>query len=317
MVPALLLVVAGLLLVGQVVRTGKGAGASEACAAPRGAQRAPAAHWVYCPAGATRDAPVVLALHGWSSSADDWSYARPIANQLGWCMVAWDAPGTRYSPDPDEWPDAPWDLSAFADAAVDLLDHLGHEKALVMGVSWGAYIATRIASRHPDRVLGIVAVGVGQDDPPLQIPPEAMEEMRARIALIEAGDESAWAQEQANHDAAFYPGSRNKVDYTWSKDTRSFRLPASMVQLDSVMGVDFRPELSRVRASGPAALPPALFVLGDSDRLHSVESVHRLASSYGPQASVVLYAATGHIVQHERRARFHADVVSWVQRRAL
>ena len=31
-----------------------------------------------------------------------------------------------------------------------------------------------------------------------EVPPEAMEEMRARIALIEAGDESAWAQEQAS-----------------------------------------------------------------------------------------------------------------------
>ena len=274
---------------------------------------APAAHWVYCPAGSSPDAPLIFGLHGWSSSADDWMYARPIANRLGWCMVAWDAPGTRFPPDPAEWPEEPWSLSDFADAAIDLLDYLGRQKALFLGVSWGAATATQIALRHPDRVIGIVAGGVGQGEPPLNFSEEEVDVIRERIMRCQSGDEAAWEEARPEHDAAFYPGTRESVDYTWTKHTRSFRLPSNMIMLDTIRGIDFRPELAAIHDSGDVELPPALFVSGDSDGHHSVESVHRLREAYGPQAQATIYLETGHIVQHERRAEFHDAVVTFAE----
>ena len=66
------------------------------------------------------------------------------------------------------------------------------DEAVFLGVSWGAYVATRVATRHPSRVSGLVAVGIGQSDPPMQFSQPVLAEMRELVARCEAGDEDAW-----------------------------------------------------------------------------------------------------------------------------
>ena len=99
---------------------------------------------------------------------------------------------------------------------------------------------------------------------------------------------------------------------TWSKHTGSFRLPSNMIMLDTIRG-SLSPRAGCYSRSGDVELPPALFVSGDSDGHHSVESVHRLREAYGPQAQATIYLETGHILQHERRAEFHDAVVTFAE----
>ena len=44
---------------------------------------------------------------------------------------------------------------------IAVLDALGLERALVVGHSLGAYIASALAAAHPDRVAGLVLVDGG------------------------------------------------------------------------------------------------------------------------------------------------------------
>jgi pimeloyl-ACP methyl ester carboxylesterase len=54
--------------------------------------------------------------------------------------------------------DAPYLLADMADDAVGLLDHLGIERAHVMGVSMGGMIGQTMAIRRPERVLSLASV---------------------------------------------------------------------------------------------------------------------------------------------------------------
>jgi pimeloyl-ACP methyl ester carboxylesterase len=55
-------------------------------------------------------------------------------------------------------PPVPYTLSAFADDAFGLLDHLGIERAHVLGASMGGMIVQVMALEHPERVLTMTSV---------------------------------------------------------------------------------------------------------------------------------------------------------------
>lgn len=62
----------------------------------------------------------------------------------------------------------PYSLVQHADDSARALDALGIDRVLVVGHSMGAFVATRLAERHPDRVTGLVLVDGGL---PLRPPP--------------------------------------------------------------------------------------------------------------------------------------------------
>src|SRR3989344_9159077 len=53
-------------------------------------------------------------------------------------------------------PDVPYSMADYADDAAALLDHVGWEEALVLGVSFGGMVAQELVLRHPSRVTRLV-----------------------------------------------------------------------------------------------------------------------------------------------------------------
>jgi len=107
--------------------------------------------------GAARgDAPLVLAIHGITSTSRTWlATARALGDRAA--LIAVDLRGRGRS---SELP-PPFGLDAHVRDMVAVLDHLRIGAAVVAGHSLGAYIAARLATTHPDRVARLVLVDGG------------------------------------------------------------------------------------------------------------------------------------------------------------
>jgi pimeloyl-ACP methyl ester carboxylesterase len=99
----------------------------------------------------------VLLLHGLAQTRRFWDLVVP-----GLAGMPVLAPDQRGHGDSDR-PDGPYDGDAVAADALTALDSLGLSRAVVVGHSWGAWTALRLAAAAPERVLAVVALdgGVG------------------------------------------------------------------------------------------------------------------------------------------------------------
>ena len=73
----------------------------------------------------------------------------------------------------EEPPAIPYTLGDMAADAVGLLDHLGIERAHIMGASMGGMIAQTLAINHPDRVRSLISVMSQPGEPDVGQPTEA------------------------------------------------------------------------------------------------------------------------------------------------
>lgn len=111
------------------------------------------------------DGPPVLLLHGLASSRRFWYLVVPglvapglVAPGLaGLPVVALDQRGHGDS----DRPAGPYDGATVATDALLALDALGLSRVVVVGHSWGASIALRLAAEAPERVLAVVALDGG------------------------------------------------------------------------------------------------------------------------------------------------------------
>jgi pimeloyl-ACP methyl ester carboxylesterase len=95
-------------------------------------------------------APLLL-LHGGPAMSD---YMELLAPELtGWRWVRYQQRGLAPSA-----PDGPFTVERHVADAVAVLDEAGIDRAVVLGHSWGGYLALNLALAHPDRVTGLVIV---------------------------------------------------------------------------------------------------------------------------------------------------------------
>ena len=93
-----------------------------------------------------REKPTLLLLHG--GPGYDHSSFKPVFSQLADVaqIVYYDHRGHGRS---DRRPAAEWTLDTFADDIVRLCDALGIDKPIVLGQSFGGFVAQRYLARHP------------------------------------------------------------------------------------------------------------------------------------------------------------------------
>lgn len=105
-----------------------------------------------------RDGEVVVLLHGFPQSAQEWRRVWPALTGPGYRVLAPDQRGYSPGARPDGV-DA-YRMGALVGDVVGLLDALGVERAHVVGHDWGAAVAWQLAGRAPDRVRTLTAVSV-------------------------------------------------------------------------------------------------------------------------------------------------------------
>ncbi len=106
----------------------------------------------YLACGAT-NAPPVIFVHGWPELSISWRHQLPCFASLGFRGIAPDMRGYGRStvhPRHDDYA-----LKHSVTDMIELLDHLGYEKAIWVGHDWGSPVVWGIASHHPDRCHGV------------------------------------------------------------------------------------------------------------------------------------------------------------------
>jgi pimeloyl-ACP methyl ester carboxylesterase len=105
--------------------------------------------------------PVVVLIHGMAGSGSTWE---PVLDPLAaYCTVV--APDLFGHGDSDK-PRGDYSLGAHANSIRDLLLALGHERATIVGQSFGGGVAMQLAYQHPEvcERLGLVSSGgLGQE----------------------------------------------------------------------------------------------------------------------------------------------------------
>lgn len=111
------------------------------------------------------EGPVLLLIHGIGGSQADWTAVRTRLAESGHHVVSVDLPGHGASARDR----GDYSLGAMASVIRDLLDHLGHEKAVLVGHSLGGGIALQFIYQFPGRCHGLVldcSGGLGTETPP-------------------------------------------------------------------------------------------------------------------------------------------------------
>jgi poly(3-hydroxyalkanoate) depolymerase len=104
----------------------------------------------------TRSGPPLLLANGIGASLETWE---PFLGVLDPAIevIRFDVPGVGGSPVPPR----PYRFSWLARLLTGLLDELGHERADILGISWGGALAQQFALSEPARCRRVVLVATG------------------------------------------------------------------------------------------------------------------------------------------------------------
>lgn len=231
------------------------------------------------------DGPPLILLNGGLMSIGSWQQMMPgLAPHFR--VIRCDFRGQLLTPGPyaESWEEHAADV-------IELLDHLGVERARVAGVSYGAEVAMFLAALYPDRV--------------------------ERLTVITATERTVdWMRENAREGkriaerAAAGGGGgeelfRNVLDATWSESWLAKQPPDFMEQrlrqvallppsffagAAAVLGIldtlDLTPFLGRITA-------PTTVIGGEHDRVFPPEHSRAIAAAI-PNARLVIVPGTGH-----------------------
>ncbi len=111
----------------------------------------------YLACGPADGTPVIF-VHGWPELSLSWRHQLPVLAALGFRAIAPDMRGDGRSGCYAQQADYALEHSV-ADM-IELLDSLGHERAIWVGHDWGAPVVWSIASHHPERCHGVAALCV-------------------------------------------------------------------------------------------------------------------------------------------------------------
>ena len=232
--------------------------------------------------------PIVL-IHGHPFDRRMW---RPQLDALSdeFRLVAPDLPGYGASPARGET----MTMRALADTVVELLDAIGIERALVVGLSMGGLVAMEIGLGWPERASGLVLAAT-------TAAPVTREEAATRRAVA-ADMEANGMLGVALDMAARLFGARARRDPAVVGAVFEMMISANPSGAGAALrGRAERPDYASLLLSVRA---PVLVITGDEDSYSTAEVTDQLVAAL-PAPQVVLLEGSGHLPNLEDPERFN------------
>lgn len=104
------------------------------------------------------DAPPIIFVHGWPELSISWRHQLPCFAALGFRTIAPDMRGYGRSSVPSRHED--YAMEQIVGDMIELMDSLGHEKAIWVGHDWGSPVVWGIASHFPERCHSVASLCV-------------------------------------------------------------------------------------------------------------------------------------------------------------
>lgn len=99
--------------------------------------------------------PVVLC-HGFPHLWFSWHRQIPVLAAAGFRVIAPDMRGMGQTEAPED--PAQYDVDTITADLVGLLDHIGEQQAIFVGLDFGAFAIYDLALRHPERVMAVIGL---------------------------------------------------------------------------------------------------------------------------------------------------------------
>lgn len=211
--------------------------------------------------------------------------------------------------------DVPEDVAAYSQElavsdAISVLDHLGIDRAHVVGLSMGGFTSLHLGLGRPDRARSVVVAGVGYG-----AHPDARESFRAEAEAIAASLGSdgvaAFAARYAEGPARVQ--FQNKDPRGWAEFARLLAEHSSEGSANTMRGVQReRPSLYDLRDDLAKMEVPVLLIVGDEDEgcLDANLMLKRTISSSG----LAVLPRTGHASNLEEPELFDRLVLDFLAR---
>ena len=264
--------------------------------------------------GTSAHSPLLVLVHGVGSSSATWDPVLPHLAAAGANVLTLDLPGHGAS-SKDR---GDYSLGALASTVRDLLDHLGQERAIIVGHSLGGGIAMQFAYQFPGRCEGLVLVasgGLGREAFPL-LRAASLPGAELVLPLI-AHPRTVGVVASVGRVLGFLRGGDTLLSEDSLATLRELADPATRTAfLATLRGVV---DISGQRVSAVSKLPaashlPTLLIWGDRDPIIPMAHGQR-ATELLPTARLVVFPGAGHEPFRHDPARFasllieHANLV--------
>jgi len=243
-----------------------------------------------------RGQPLVF-LHGGVSDSRFWERELQVFSD-DFHTIAWDAPGCGISDDPLE----DYGLSDYADDLAGLLEKIGVDDPIILGISFGGGLAIEFFNRHPDAAKALILVSayagwagsLSEDEVARRV-----EKGRAQSTMDPAAVAEMWLP------SLFYKSpSQEKIEKE-KEIISDFHPKGSQIMLEAFAKADLRDVLPNIDV-------PTLLLYGEEDvrsPTHVAKEIHEGI----PNSTLIFVEDVGHLINIEAPELFDLEVRRFIK----